>query len=102
MPLSGQVIAIVRAVELGRRRQVYYRAVTSEADRTLRTLIGYWGSPQDAHDGALALYEQSTGCSVAGGGAGPSMELVPQKPPPADPQEAAGMAARPRYHSRRR
>lgn len=98
-PLEGLVVAIVRLVELGRRREHYYRAVTANPDRSQRRLIGYWGSADDAHDGVLALYEHGTGRSLSGGDTKPSRALVPQKPPP--PDEPPGMAARPAVHSSR-
>ncbi len=53
LPLSGEAVAIVRAVQLGPRGEVYLRAVTPDANRSQRELIGYWGSPQEAHDGVL-------------------------------------------------
>ena len=58
LPLSGEAVAIVRAVQLGAHGDVYLRAVTPDADRSQRDLIGYWASPQEAHDGVLALYER--------------------------------------------
>lgn len=96
LPLSGEAVAIVRAVQLGPHGEVYLRAVTPDADRSQRELIGYWGSPQEAHDGVLALYERRSNR-----GAAPSLPLVPQKPPP-DPTSTRGMAARPRLHASRR
>lgn len=101
LPLSGEVVAIVRALELGRRREHYFRAVMANPDRAQRKLIGYWDSPQDAHDGVLALYELASGHSTAGGGRKPSLTPVPQKPPPVD-VEGVGMASRPRAHATRR
>jgi hypothetical protein len=99
-PLSGELVAIVRVVALGARHEWYARAVTPEEERSRRTLIGYWGSPDDAHQGVLALYERRTGRSLAAGGDGaPSVPLVPMKPPPDDAQQ--GMAARPRRHAAR-
>lgn len=98
-PLDGLVVAIVREVELGRRHEHYYRAVTANPDRSQRKLIGYWGSPSDAHDGVLALYEHGTGRSLLGGDTRPSRPLVPQKPPPR--VEPPGMAARPALDSSR-
>lgn len=100
-PLSGDLIAIVRVVALGSRREWYARAVSPEDDRASRTLIGYWGTPDDAHRGVLALYERRTGQSLAGGGARePSLPLVPTKPPP-EAGRQPGMAARPRRHASR-
>lgn len=90
LPLSGEVVAIVRAVQLGARGEVYLRAVTPDVDRSQRELIGYWGSPQEAHDGVLALYERRDARGVP-----PRLPLVPQKPPP-DADGTRGMAARPR------
>lgn len=88
LPLSGEAIAIVRAVSLGPRGEVYLRAVTPDAERSQRELIGYWGSPQEAHDGVLALYERRTNR-----GAPPTLPLVSQKPPP-EAGGAHGRAAR--------
>lgn len=95
LPLSGEAVAIVRAVHLGPLGEVYLRAVTPDADRSQRELIGYWGSPQEAHDGVLALYERRSNPNTP-----PSLPLVPQKPPP-EPTPR-GMAARPRLHASRR
>lgn len=92
LPLSGEIVAIVRAVQLGSRGDVYLRAVTPDADRSQRELIGYWASPQEAHDGVLALYERRSNRGVP-----PSLPLVPQKPPPE--ANTPGMAARPRVHA---
>ncbi len=77
LPLSGEAIAIVRAVALGPQGEVYLRAVTSDADPSQRELIGYWDSPQEAHDGVLALYERRSTRHAP-----PTLALVPQKPPP--------------------
>lgn len=95
LPLSGEAVAIVRAVRLGAHGDVYLRAVTPDADRSQRELIGYWGSPQEAHDGVLALYERRSNP-----GTPPSLPLVPQKPPP-EPT-SRGTAVRPRLHASRR
>jgi len=95
LPLSGEAVAIVRAVSLGPRGEVYLRAVTPDADRSQRELIGYGGSPQEAHDGVLALYERRTNRGL------PTLPLVPQEPPP-EPGGVRGTAARPRQHARRR
>lgn len=95
LPLSGEVVAIVRSVQLGTHGDVYLRAVTPDADRSQRELIGYWASPQEAHDGALALCERRSNPDTP-----PSLPLVPQKPPP-EPVRP-GMAARPRLHASRR
>lgn len=100
LPLSGEAVAIVRMVELGRRRELYYRAVTANPDRSQRKLIGYWGTPDEAHDGTLALYEHGSGSSINGGDMKPSLPLLPQKPAPVD-DGAAGVAARPRQHAAR-
>lgn len=98
-PLDGHLIAIVRLVRLGSRAEPYFRAVTPEADRSQRRLIGYWGSAEEAARGVLALYERATGRALSGGGNRPStMQLVPQKPPPVDPP--AGYAS-PVQHFRR-
>ncbi|QCR18818.1 hypothetical protein [Agrococcus sp. SGAir0287] len=100
-PASGELIAIVRMVALGPRREWYARAVTPEEDRARRALIGYWASPDEAHRGVLALYERRTGRSLAAGGSGaPTVPLVPMKPPPASRAEP-GMAARPMRHASR-
>lgn len=101
-PLDGHAIAIVRLVQLGPRREPYYRAVTPEpeTERVQRRLIGYWGSVDEAHEGVLALYEHASGRSLAGGDRPPSRPLVPQKPPPESAQRQ-GMPARPRLHSAR-
>ncbi|MGY3128145.1 hypothetical protein ACVWW9_001644 [Agrococcus sp. UYP33] len=98
-PLDGHPIAIVRLVQLGTRREPYYRAVSPEPDRALRRLIGYWGTVDEAHEGVLALYERASGRSLAGGDRPPSRPLVPQKPPPGTPQQ--GTPARPRLHAAR-
>ncbi|MGM1028320.1 MAG: hypothetical protein ACQEWM_00450 [Actinomycetota bacterium] len=98
-PLDGHAIAIVRLVQLGPRREPYYRAVTPEPDRALRRLIGYWGTVTKAHEGVLALYEHASGRSLAGGDRQPSRPLVPQKPPPE--ARSAGAPARPRLHASR-
>lgn len=98
-PVSGDLIAILRVVALGPRREWYARAVTPEADRSQRTLIGYWASPDEAHRGVLALFERRTGRALPAGTADPAPPLVPMKPPPA-PHEP-GMAARPRRHASR-
>lgn len=98
-PVSGDLIAILRVVALGPRREWYARAVTPEADRSRRTLIGYWASPDEAHRGVLALFERRTGRSFPAGAAEPAPPLVPMKPPP-DAHEP-GMAARPRRHASR-
>lgn len=98
-PVSGDLIAVVRVVALGAHREWYARAVSPEADRAQRSLIGYWASPDDAHRGVLALYERRTGRSLAAGGE-PSLPLVPMKPPP-EPRQR-GMAATPRLHASRR
>jgi len=98
-PLDGHPIAIVRLVQLGTRREPYYRAVSPEPDRALRRLIGYWGTVDEAHEGVLALYERASGRSLAGGDRPPSRPLVPQKPPPGAPQQ--GTPARPRLHAAR-
>ncbi|WAC66041.1 hypothetical protein OVA14_12215 [Agrococcus sp. SL85] len=113
-PLDGHRIAIVRLVALGPRREPYYRAVTPEADRAERRLIGYWASVDHAHDGVLALYERASGRSTSGGGRAPARPLVPQKPPPcagpavaqrptgaAPPEQRHGYAARPLRHAAR-
>lgn len=82
-PVSGDAIAVVRVVALGPRREWYARAVTPEHDRAARSLIGYWASPDEAHQGVLALFERRTGRSLAAGGGGaPTLPLVPMKPPP--------------------
>lgn len=83
LPLTGEPIAFVRAVHLGRRRELYFRAVTANPDPSQRKLIGYWGTPDAAHEGTLAIYEQASGRSLSGGGKPATRELVPQKPPPA-------------------
>ena len=84
-PISGDAIAVVRVVALGPRREWYARAVTPERDRAARSLIGYWASPDEAHQGVLALYERRTGRSLAAGGGGaPTLPLVPMKPPPGE------------------
>lgn len=95
LPLSGEAVAIVRAIALGPRGEIYLRAVTPDADRSQRGLIGYWGSPQEAHDEVLALYERRINR-----GAPPTLPLVPQKPPP-EPGGVCGQAARPRLHASR-
>lgn len=99
-PLDGHAIAIVRLVQLGPRREPYYRAVTPELERSQRRLIGYWGGIDEAHEGVLALYEHASGRSLAGGDRPPSRPLVPQKPPPGEGGRA-GRPARPRLHSAR-
>ncbi len=99
-PLDGHPIAIVRLVQLGQRREPYYRAVTPEDDRALRRLIGYWGSVDEAHEGVLALYERASGRSLAGGDRPPSRPLVAQKPPPGA-SRTPGTPARPRLHAAR-
>lgn len=81
-PLTGNVMAIIQVVHLGPRQEPYYRSVTANPDPSKRKLVGYWGTPNEAHDGTIALYEQRVGRSLSGGGLPPS-ELVPQKPPPA-------------------
>lgn len=94
-PTTGDLIAIVRVVALGARHDWYARAVTPEGDRTLRTLIGYWASPDEAHRGVLALFERRTGRSLAAGGTGaPTVPLVPMKPPPGTPDEPREAARR--------
>lgn len=98
-PVTGDLVAIVRVVALGPRREWYARAVTPEADRSRRTLIGYWASPDEAHRGVLALFERRTGRSLAAGSTAPSVPLVPMKPPPHE--QEPGMAARPRHHASR-
>ena len=80
--LDGRPLAIVRLLTLGPNREPYYRAVSPEPDRAQRRLIGYWGSPEHAHDGVLALYEHASRKSLAGGDMPPSRPLVPHKPPP--------------------
>lgn len=98
-PLSGHPIALVRLVQLGAARESYFRAVTPEADSSARQLIGYWGSLDDAERGTLALYERASGASISGAGApGPSLALIPQKPPPTSP--TPGRAAAPAQHAR--
>lgn len=99
-PLDGHPIAIVRLVQLGERREPYYRAVTPEGDRALRRLIGYWGSVDEAHEGVLALYERASGRSLAGGDRAPSRPLVPQQPPPGEAARP-GTPARPQLHAAR-
>jgi len=100
-PTTGDLIAIVRMVALGPRREWYARAVTPEEDRSRRSLIGYWASPDEAHRGVLALFERRTGRSLGPGGSGaPTVPIVPMKPPPGAPREP-GMAARPRQHASR-
>ncbi|WP_144719033.1 hypothetical protein [Agrococcus jejuensis] len=79
-PVSGDLIAILRVVALGPRREWYARAVTPEPDRSRRTLIGYWASPDEAHRGVLALFERRTGRSLGTEAPAP---IVPMKPPPA-------------------
>lgn len=98
-PLNGQPLAIVRLVYLGPRREPYYRAVTANPDRAQRKLVGYWGTLDDAHTGCLALYEQASGESVAGGNTKPHMQAPAQKPPP-EPH-TPGTAARPELHAAR-
>jgi len=95
LPLSGEAVAIVRAVALGPRDEVYLRAVTPDADRSQRELIGYWGSPQEAHDGVLALYERRSNRGVP-----PALPLVPQKPPP-EPAGVRRQGARPTLQASR-
>lgn len=89
-PITGHVMAIVQVVHLGPRSEPYYRSVTPEADASQRQLIGYWGTPDDAHDGTMALYEHRFNRSLQGGGL-PPRDLVPQKPPPSvrDPNRPA-------------
>lgn len=99
-PLSGDPIAIARVVHLGSRQEPYTRAVTANPVTELRRLIGYWVSPQDPHDGVLAILEQSTGRAIEGGDQPPRRELVPQKPPPSEKRQP-GRPAKPRRHATR-
>lgn len=98
-PLDGSMIAIIRLVWLGPRREARYRAVSPEADRGERTLIGYWETLDAAHEGVLALYERVIGRSLGGGNLPPSRPLVPQAPPPGGAEP--GRPARPARHSSR-
>ncbi|SDH88663.1 hypothetical protein [Agrococcus jejuensis] len=79
-PVSGDLIAILRVVALGPRKEWYARAVTPEPERSRRTLIGYWASPDEAHRGVLALFERRTGRPLGGA----ATTLVPMKPPPGE------------------
>lgn len=81
-PLTGNVMAIIQVVHLGPRQEPYYRSVTANPDPKQRKLVGYWHTPDEAHDGTIALYEHARGASLSGGGL-PPKPLVPQKPPPA-------------------
>lgn len=80
-PITGHVLALIQVVHLGPRSEPYYRSVTPDPNPQERRLIGYWGSPDQAHDGTIALYEHRFNRSLAGGGL-PPRELVPMKPPP--------------------
>ncbi len=84
-PLDGQPLAIIRMVRLGARRERYYRSVTANPDPAARRLVGYWGRPEDAECGTLAIYEHGTGRSLSGGDLPARREVVPQKPPPTYP-----------------
>ncbi len=81
-PLDGAPLAVVRLVQLGPRREPYYRAVTAQPDHSQRRLLGYWSSVEEAHEAALALFERSTGRSLGGGDGRSRRGVPPQKPPP--------------------
>lgn len=91
-PLSGQPLAIVRLVYLGPSSEPYYRAVSANPERAARKLVGYRGSLANVHTACLALHEQATVASIAGGAAKPHMQVPAQKPPPA--VHTPGMASR--------
>jgi len=81
---SQAPIAIIRALFLGPRQELYYRAVTF-AEPSARRLIGYWGSLADAEQGAIAWYEAKMpkAWRMAGGGTErPAVVAPPQKSPP--------------------
>lgn len=98
-PLDGSSIAVVRLVWLGPKRENYYRAVTHDADRSKRRLLGYWGTLNEAHEASLAAWELVTGSSISGGDRLASRAIPPQKPPP-EPYES-GRAAGPEKHGAR-
>lgn len=95
-PLTGLEIAIVRLVPLGPDREPYHRAVTANPDPSQRRLIGYYGSPEDAHDATMWWLEKATGVGVTGGNRLPSARYVEPKPPPLPLPAANGSEAAPR------
>lgn len=98
-PLSAQLIAIVRLLELGPRREQYFRAVTGDRDAAQRRLLGYWASLDEARRAVLALEERSSGLSIGGvTDSAQMLPLLPWKPAPAPAR--SGLAARPAKHGK--
>ncbi len=78
-------IAVVRRLRLGRARDVYFRAVTWHADPSERSLVGYWGSAEEAVQNIYGLYERSLPpqfLMTGGGTTRAPLPLTAPKPPP--------------------
>ena len=83
---SQQPIAVVRRLRLGPERQLYFRAVTWNADPEKRDLVGYWGSAEEAVQNVYGLYERSLPPQFLMTGGGTAREppaLTKPKAPPA-------------------
>lgn len=80
--VQGAAGAIIRLVSID--RQPYWRVVTGERDRSQRSLIGYWGSLEEAEHNAIAWWERKLPHLLAEGGSRfrEPRQLTPQKPPP--------------------
>ncbi|GHD42126.1 hypothetical protein D9V29_01315 [Mycetocola manganoxydans] len=83
---AKEPIAIVRRLRLGAERELYFRAVTWNADPAKRELVGYWGSAEEAVQNVYGLFERSLPpqfLMTGGGTARQPQPLTKPKPPPA-------------------